>query len=145
MNERYVMVTWPEIQDFMNHKRWNECIFCQEIEGHPCPDSAYMVPESVYDDVMYKLQFPKKYENTSIGTVVCYETRAVVNGEDAYWYDIDRVKKGSKVLVYNHDAKDFCLSTVKLCSQGFPLVLEDDKLIVDINCEIIGTYIEENE
>lgn len=144
MNERYVMVTWPEIQDFMNHKRWNECIFCQEIEGHPCPDSTYMVPESVYDDVMYKLQFPKRYENTSIGTVVCYETRAVVNGQDTYWYN-SLYKKGSKVLVYNHDTNDFCLSTIKLCGRGLPIVLEDDKLIVDINCEIIGTYIEENE
>lgn len=32
----YVMVSFPEIQDFMEHPRWNECIFCQSIEGHEC-------------------------------------------------------------------------------------------------------------
>lgn len=52
MNEHYIMVSWPEIQDFMNHKDFNKCIFCQEIEGHPCPDSTYMVPEWLYGQVM---------------------------------------------------------------------------------------------
>ena len=41
MKELYVLISWPEIQDFMEHERWEECIFCQEIEGHPCPDSTY--------------------------------------------------------------------------------------------------------
>ena len=50
--EKYVLVPWPEIQDFMEHPRWEECIFCQEIEGHPCPDGAYMVPESLYKEVI---------------------------------------------------------------------------------------------
>lgn len=49
--ERYALVGWPEIQDFMSHPRWSECIFCMEIEGHPCPDSAYMIPESLYKEV----------------------------------------------------------------------------------------------
>lgn len=31
MKELYVLVSWPEIQDFMEHERWEECIFCQEI------------------------------------------------------------------------------------------------------------------
>lgn len=37
--KHYVLVGWPEIQDFMLHDRWNECIFCIEIEGHPVGDS----------------------------------------------------------------------------------------------------------
>lgn len=45
----YVMVSFPEIQDFMEHPRWNECIFCQSIEGHECPDSTYMVPKDLYE------------------------------------------------------------------------------------------------
>lgn len=49
--ERYILAGWPEIQDFMEHPRWSECIFCMEIEGHPCPDNAYMVPESLYEEV----------------------------------------------------------------------------------------------
>lgn len=44
------MVTFPEIQDFMEHERWGKCIFCQAIDGHPCPDSTYMVPESLYEE-----------------------------------------------------------------------------------------------
>lgn len=49
--ERYILVEWPEIQTFMDHPRWSECIFCTEIEGHPCPDNSYMVPESLYEEV----------------------------------------------------------------------------------------------
>ena len=49
--ERYILVEWPEIQTFMDHPRWSECIFCMEIEGHPCPDNSYMVPESLYKEV----------------------------------------------------------------------------------------------
>lgn len=49
-NEKtYVLVSWPEIQDFMVHERWNECIFCQEIEGHPCSDNTYAVPSDLYN------------------------------------------------------------------------------------------------
>lgn len=51
MREKYLLVEWPDIQDFMEHPRWSECIFCQEIEGHPCPDSTYAVPESLYNEV----------------------------------------------------------------------------------------------
>lgn len=50
--ERYILVEWPEIQMFMDHPRWKDCIFCEEIKGHPCPDCAYMVPESLYKEVM---------------------------------------------------------------------------------------------
>lgn len=55
--EKYVLVTFPEIHDFMVHKRWGECIFCQEITGHPCPDSAYMVPEDLYNEVRFVLGY----------------------------------------------------------------------------------------
>lgn len=49
--EKYILVGWPEIQEYMLHPRWGECIFCCEIEGHPCPDSTYAVPESLYKEV----------------------------------------------------------------------------------------------
>lgn len=54
-SEKYLLVEWPEIQKFMDHPRWHECIFCIEIEGHPCPDGAYMVPESLYKEMLYEL------------------------------------------------------------------------------------------
>lgn len=31
MNTKYILVGWPEIQDFMEHPRFNECIFCTDI------------------------------------------------------------------------------------------------------------------
>ena len=51
IRERYFLVEWPEIQEYMNHPRWSECIFCMEIKEHPCPDNSYMVPESLYEEV----------------------------------------------------------------------------------------------
>lgn len=51
MTEKYVKVTFPETQNFMDHPRWSECIFCMEIQDHPCEDSTFMVPESLYNEV----------------------------------------------------------------------------------------------
>lgn len=50
--EKYVLVGWPEIQEFMEHERWEECVFCLERGGHPCKDSTYAVPENLYEEVM---------------------------------------------------------------------------------------------
>lgn len=118
----------------MEHPKFREeCYFCSD-------SNSYFIPEDLYDP--YKLDFPAKYENTAIGTVVCYETRAVVNGKDIYWYNIDDyIEKGSEVLVYNHDVEDrpeWIITKCKLCSEGFPIILEDDKLLDGINCEILG-------
>lgn len=52
--QKYVLVEWPEIQSFMNHPRWSECIFCTEIDGHPCPANSYMVPEEIYEELLTK-------------------------------------------------------------------------------------------
>lgn len=48
---KYVLVGWPEIQWFSEHPRFEECKFCIEIVGHPCPDCTYAVPEDLYDEV----------------------------------------------------------------------------------------------
>ena len=50
--KKYVLVGWPEIQEFMEHERWKECVFCLEIEGHPCEDSTYAVPEELYNEIV---------------------------------------------------------------------------------------------
>lgn len=51
--KHYVLVGWPEIQDFMEHKRWNECVFCIEIQNHPVGDSTYAVPLDLYEEVTH--------------------------------------------------------------------------------------------
>ena len=49
--QKYVLVNWPEVQLFMDHPRWSECIFCMEIAGYLCLDTSYMVPEEIYEEV----------------------------------------------------------------------------------------------
>ena len=49
--QKYVLVSWPEVQLLMDHPRWSECIFCTEIAEHPCPDNSYMIPEEIYEEV----------------------------------------------------------------------------------------------
>lgn len=48
---KYILVGWPEIQDFMEHPRWNECIFCDSIPNHEVGVSTYAVPEDLYYEV----------------------------------------------------------------------------------------------
>jgi len=50
--KKYVLVTWPDSQDLMNHQRFNECLFVQDIEGHDeVGSSAYMCPEDLYYEI----------------------------------------------------------------------------------------------
>lgn len=99
--EKYVLVTFPEIHDFMVHKRWGECIFCQEITGHPCPDSAYMVPEDLYNEV----RLIPDYVSENLGKTFRVEEReailvgyncdneyCIVGLEDSYdgWSTLDK-------------------------------------------------------
>lgn len=48
---KYVLVGWPEIQNFMEHPRWPECKFCIETPTNPCEDNTYAVPEDLYYEV----------------------------------------------------------------------------------------------
>jgi hypothetical protein len=49
--KKYILVGWPDIQDFMMHPRWNECIFCDSIPGHEVGDSTYAVPEDLFNEM----------------------------------------------------------------------------------------------
>lgn len=50
--EKYILVCWPEIQFFMEHERFHECLFVNNIDGHDeVPDSSYMVPESLFNSM----------------------------------------------------------------------------------------------
>ena len=46
--KKYVLVEWPDCQMFMNRPRWDECFL---IDGANAPDSSYMVPEDLYEEV----------------------------------------------------------------------------------------------
>lgn len=132
---KYIMVSWPEIQDFMNDKRWEDCVFCQSVKGHQVPDSTWMIPEDFYNDI--KNQFPREFQ-TNIGTIVCYEDKAFVNSEE-FIYD-RKIKKGDKVLVYIPNENSWQIAYCKITEhESFPLVLDDSSLLTGINCEIIGS------
>ena len=49
---KYVLVQWPESQYLMEHNRFHECLFVENIEGHDdVGSSAYMCPEDLYIDI----------------------------------------------------------------------------------------------
>lgn len=50
--EKYILVEWPESQMLMEHERFNECLFVQDIDGHvEVGSSAYMCPEDLYEKI----------------------------------------------------------------------------------------------
>lgn len=49
--QKYILVGWPNIQKFMTHPRWNECIMCNSIPGHEVGDVTYAIPEDLYNEV----------------------------------------------------------------------------------------------
>lgn len=136
---KYIKVDWPDSQRFADNE---ECYIAIPIDptNYEISGNTYMVPEDLYNEVMNKLEFPKKYENTNLGTIVCYETRAIVNGNQTYWYDESNIQKGNIALIYNHNDDKWYISKIVACSEGFPIVLEDSSLLVGINCELIGHY-----
>lgn len=48
----YYLINWPEIQQFMEHPRWNECVFCENISDHYCADITYAVPVDLYHELI---------------------------------------------------------------------------------------------
>lgn len=124
---KYIKVDWPESQKFMDNE---ECYLA--MNPYDPPTSVYMVPEELYN----KLQFPKKYEDTNLGTIICYENYAVVNGTTNYHYDITDIKKGNIALIY--DGINWHTSKIVACTESFPILLEDSEFIIGINCEFIG-------
>jgi hypothetical protein len=51
----YVLVKWPESQMLMEHPRFNECLFVENIEGHNDVGSlAYMCPVDIYKEIFKK-------------------------------------------------------------------------------------------
>lgn len=52
MEEKYILVQWPDSQLLMHHERFNECLLVIDIEGHiEVGSSAYMYPEYLYKEL----------------------------------------------------------------------------------------------
>ena len=55
MKELYVKVDFPDIQEFQEHPRWNECIPASTIcdgDGVDVPSCTYFVPVDLYNEVV---------------------------------------------------------------------------------------------
>lgn len=135
---KYVIISWPEVKYFLDNERWSECIFCKNVKDHPVKEGSWAIPEDLYDKVTYKLQFPKKFENTNLGTIICYENYAVVNGADYYYYDESNIKRGNEALIYNYDDKKYYICKIVACGLNLPILLDKDKFFIGLNCELIG-------
>ena len=52
MSKKYILSQWPESQIFMEHPRFSECLFVEDLDGHTeVGSSAYMIPEDLYNEV----------------------------------------------------------------------------------------------
>ena len=127
---KYIRLPWPEYQEFLEFR--DDCYYDSE-------NDAYFVPEELYERVGYNPKLPKKYENTNLGTIVCYETGAVVNGNQSYWYDESDIRKGNIALIYDKNG-NWHTSKIKACPKGFPIMLEDSEFVIGINCVLVGHY-----
>lgn len=127
------MVSWPEIQDYMEHPRWNECIFCTEIEGHPCPDNTYMIPEDLYNN-----KFVEKTIETNLGKILFTEYHAVLNDKNYYYNRL--IRRDDKVLLYDKDNDKYVITSCIGFAPGSHYLFEDRELLLGKNCDLIGSY-----
>ena len=129
---KYIKVSWPEYQEYMEHP------YFRERSYYITEDNSYMIPEDLINEVDSGLIIPKIYENTSLGTVVLYETHAIVKGEEIFYYE--QPKKEDKLLIYLLDKKDFMTATCKAVNKDMPILIEELNLLEGVHFEIIGCH-----
>ena len=47
----YKLVSFPEIQAYMDHERWDECMLCISTDAENTSSNDYAVPEYLYNEV----------------------------------------------------------------------------------------------
>lgn len=80
---KYVLVYWPEIQNYMDHPRYKECYMCESLDEDSDEVSTYMVPEDLYEEVEFNsypeveyyqgMPFYTKRREYSKGDLVLFE------------------------------------------------------------------------
>lgn len=117
---KYILVKWPEIQDFMEHPRYKESFSAQSINEED-PNGYWFVPEDLYYEIKYPpIQLPEGFEN--------------------YKMDFTRVDRDQNCLVLLGDdsykvVKAACNWNI---NSPFPILLDDPVLLDGFNCEIIA-------
>lgn len=136
MTTKYVLVYWPEIQDYMNHPRYKECFLCESLDeddGEPVV-STYMVPEDLYEEIEIGKLYPAEFD-IPLGHIYITENEVILNGIKKYTRDESELKRGSEVILYSPD-RGYWTTTCTSCSWGFPPLFEDNPDI--LNTELLG-------
>lgn len=108
----YKLVEWPESQELMDHERFNECLFVQDIEGHKeVGSSSYMCPIDLYDEIFnnsYTVK-SKRIGNFEFrkASYLCDEPRYPDYHIDYYYPNPLYGKEHSKDYIPSKNKKDF--------------------------------------
>lgn len=129
---KYVLVEWPEIQDFMEHPRYNECYSGNSIDESDTT-GVWFVPEDLYEEVTVSRLYPAEFD-LPIGHIRITMDEVELNGIK-YTRDESQLKRGSEVIMYSPN-KGYWTTTCTSCAYGFPPIFEDSSVL--INTEILG-------
>lgn len=71
---KYILVQWPDSQYLMEHRRFDECIFAHDLEGHvEVGSSAFMCPEDLYGEIFNDMQVSSEENNRVLREAVIYK------------------------------------------------------------------------
>lgn len=134
MSDRYVLVTWPEIQDYMDNPRYKlECFSGQSMDENNT-EGVWFVPEDLYEEVEVNKLYPAEFD-IPLGHIKITLDEVILNGI-TYTRDESRLKRGSEVILYSPN-KGYWTTTCTTNPFGsFPPLFEDNSTLLD--SEIIG-------
>lgn len=119
----YSLLRWPEVQDYMDHPRWNECFYASRVDESDT-DSYWFVP----DDIVAEVEWGKlKKEDFIFDGMLFTRAFTSINKDDIVCFTNDKGK----------------LWTSKCITSGFgslPSLFEGDEM-PGVNCWIEGVKI----
>lgn len=129
----YILVEWPEIQDFMEHSRYGECYSANSVDESEAT-GVWFVPKDLYEEIKIDKLYPIETD-ISLGHLKITSNYIELNGIK-YIRDIySKLKKGSEVILYSED-KGYWITKCIACVSGFPPIFEDKSTLLE--SEIIG-------
>lgn len=135
---KYILVNWPEIQDYMEHSRYKECYSANSIDENKMT-GVWFVPEDLYEEIQIGKLYPAEFD-IPLGHIRITMDEVILNGVK-YTRDESELKRGSEVILYNPN-KGYWTTTCTSCSWGFPPLFEDNSTLIE--SEILGIKNENN-
>jgi len=129
---KYILVYWPEIQDYMEHPRYKECYSANSRDENDTTE-VWFVPEDLYEEIQINKLYPAEFD-LPIGHIYITKNKIMLNGVK-YTRDESKLKKGSEVILYS-PSKGYWTTTCTAVSPNFPPLFEDSSTL--INSEIVG-------